>query len=123
MTRGRLREIGLRAGILAGLGAVAVSAGLLALRWALDQQASVVAERLGPAFVRAVQALAVSLASGLPAYLALGAVIGALVGLGVAEAIWTSVRPGATRAFDEASGAAATPASRATPISDPSPPS
>ena len=123
MTRGRLREVGLRAGILAGLGGVVVSAGLLSLRWALDQQASLVAERLGPAFVRALQALAVSLAAGLPAYLGLGAVIGALLGLGVAEAIWASARSEPAHRAGEPPRPTAEPSSQAASVSDPSLPS
>jgi hypothetical protein len=126
MSRGRLREIGLRVGIVAGVSAVAVSAGLLALRWALDQQASLVAERVAPAFLHALRALGVSLATGLPAYLALGAVMGALLGLGVAEAIRASARrePGGGLAeFEGPARIVADLASRPAPISRPSLPS
>jgi hypothetical protein len=82
---GRLREAGLHAGLAAGLSTAAVAAALLAIRWASDQQTSPAAETWLQAFVRALGALGVSLASGFPAYLAVGGVLGALAGLGTAE--------------------------------------
>jgi len=87
MTRRRLREIGLRAGAIAGLGTNGVGVGLLAVRWAFDQQAGPTGDRFLPAFLRALSVLGSELVAGLPAFLAMGAVIGSLVGLGIAEAI------------------------------------
>jgi len=118
--RERLREIGLRTGILAGLAAVAVSAGLLAVRWALDQQTSLVAQQLGLACLRALHALGLSLATGLPAYLALGAVVGALIGFCVSEAIGACARGGPGQALRSVARTRDERTSQATPASEPS---
>jgi hypothetical protein len=90
MTRRGLWGIGLRYGALAGVWTYGVGVALLAVRWALDQQASPVADLFLPAFVRAVKALASEMAVGFPAYLAVGAVVGGLTGLTIAEAIGIS---------------------------------
>jgi hypothetical protein len=84
---GQVRGAGLRAGLVAGLCTAEVGAVLLAVRWAIDQQTSPAAERFVSAFLRALTSLVFSTAPGLPAYLAVGGVAGALVGLGVAEII------------------------------------
>ncbi len=90
MTRRDLWGIGLRYGGLAGVGTTGVGIGLLAVRWAIDQQAGPAAEPFIPAFFRALAALGFEMAVGFPAYLAVGAVVGGLAGLVIAEAIGIS---------------------------------
>jgi len=90
MTRWRLRGIGLRWGAIAGICTGGLGACLLAVRWALDQQTGPVGELFLPAFFRALSVLGLRMAPGSPAYLAVGAVVGALVGLAAAEAIGIS---------------------------------
>ena len=63
---------------------------LLAVRWAIDQQAGPAGDLFLPAFVRALGSLGLTMATGLPSYLAVGGVVGALAGLAVAEAIGIS---------------------------------
>ena len=87
MSRGRLRWIGFRCGAVAGVCAGAVGVILLAVRWAIDQMGGPVGEKFIPAFLRALMALWVEMTIGLPAYLAVGIVMGSLLGLGIAEAI------------------------------------
>ena len=90
MPRRRLWGIGARCGALAGACTSGVGIVLLAARWALDQQAWPMGEPLLPAFLRALRALGFEMSAALPAYLAVGAVVGGLCGLGVAEAIGIS---------------------------------
>lgn len=90
MTRRDLWRIGLRSGAVAGVCTTGVGVSLLAARWAIDQLAGPAAERFLPAFLRALAALGLEMALGFPAYLAVGAVVGVLVGLVVAEAIGIS---------------------------------
>ncbi len=90
MTRRDLWGTGLRYGALAGVGTSGIGIALLAVRWAIDQQAGPVGEPLFPAFLRALAALGLEMAMGVPAYLAVGAVVGALAGLVIAEAIGIS---------------------------------
>lgn len=90
MTRLSLWGIGLRSGAVAGVCNSGVSVVLLAVRWAIDQQAGPAGDLFLPAFLHALAALGVQVAGGFPAYLAAGAVVGALAGLAVAEAIGIS---------------------------------
>ena len=90
MTRLGLWGAGLRIGAIAGACNTAVSVVLLALRWAMDQQASPYGDLLFPSFVHALAALGKQTARGFPAYVATGAVVGALIGLATAEAIGIS---------------------------------
>jgi hypothetical protein len=90
MTRLTLWGIGLRSGAVAGACNSGVSVVLLALRWAIDQQASPFGDHFLPAFLHALAALGMHTARGFPAYAAAGAVVGGLVGLTVAEAIGIS---------------------------------
>ena len=92
MTRRELWGIGLRWGAVAGLCTGGVSVILLAVRWAVDEQATPVGGHFGQAFLRALGTLGVEMAVGFPAYLAVGAVVGALTGLAVAEAIGVLAR-------------------------------
>jgi hypothetical protein len=92
MTRRELWGIGLRWGAVAGLCTSGVSVTLLAVRWALDERASPVGGRFVQGFLRALGTLGIEMAVGFPAYLAVGAVMGALTGLAVAEAIGTLAR-------------------------------
>ena len=87
MSRRRLQWIGFRCGAVAGVCAGAVAVILLAVRWAIDQMGGPVGEQFIPAFLRALMALWVEMFTGLPAYLAVGIVVGSLLGLGIAEAI------------------------------------
>ena len=87
MRRQALRWIGFRFGAVAGALAGGVGITLLAARWAIDQLGAPVGEQFLPAFTRALLALWWTTLSGLPTYLAAGVVVGAVVGLGVAEAI------------------------------------
>ena len=90
MTRRTLWGIGLRHGVVAGVCTSGFGVCLLAVRWAMDQQAGPVGELFLPGFLRAVATLGLQMAAGLPAYLVVGAVAGALAGLGIAEAIGIS---------------------------------
>ncbi len=90
MTRRDLWRIGLRSGAVAGVCTAGVGVCLLAARWAIDQLAGPAGERFFPAFLRALAALGLEMALGFPAYLAVGAVVGLLAGLLVAEAIGIS---------------------------------
>lgn len=90
MTRRDLWRIGLRSGAVAGVCTAGVGVCLLAVRWAIDQLAGPAGERFLPAFLRALVALGLEMALGFPAYLAVGAVVGVLSGLIVAEAIGIS---------------------------------
>jgi hypothetical protein len=90
MTRLTLWGIGLRSGAVAGACNSAVSVVLLALRWTIDQQAGPAGDQFFPAFLHALAALGMHTARGFPAYAATGAVVGALVGLVIAEAIGIS---------------------------------
>jgi hypothetical protein len=90
MTRRNLWGIGLCSGAVAGVCTSGVGVGLLALRWALDQRAAPGGDLFAPAFFHALAALGMEMAQALPAYAAAGAVVGALVGLAVAEAIGIS---------------------------------
>jgi hypothetical protein len=90
MTRRRLWGIGLRYGAIAGVFAGGVGTVLLAVRWAIDQQAGPAGDLFLPAFLPALISLGLRMATGFPAYLAVGAVVGALAGVAVAEAIGIS---------------------------------
>ncbi len=90
MTRRSLWGIGLCSGAVAGVCTSGVGVGLLALRWALDQRTAPGGDLFMPAFFHALAALGMEMAQALPAYAAAGAVVGALVGLAVSEAIGIS---------------------------------
>ncbi len=90
MTRLSLWGIGLRSGAVAGVCTSGVGVILLAVRWAIDQQAGPIAEPFLPAFSHALASLTMEMAAGFPAFLAAGAVVGALTGMAVAEAIGIS---------------------------------
>jgi predicted membrane channel-forming protein YqfA (hemolysin III family) len=90
MTRRALRGIGLRYGALAGTLTGGIGIVLLAVRWGMDQLASPASDPFPAAFWRALVALGEHLADGAVAYLASGALVGALVGLFIAEAIGIS---------------------------------
>jgi hypothetical protein len=92
MSRRDLRGIGFRWGALMGLCTSAVGLTLLAVRWALDERASPVGGHFMQAFLRALGTLGIEMVLGFPAYLAVGAVVGALTGWAVAEAIGVSAR-------------------------------
>jgi hypothetical protein len=93
MTRLDLWWIGLRSGAVAGVFTSGVGVILLSVRWAIDQQSGPLGDPFFHAFGRALLALALEMVGGLPAYLAAGALVGALTGLAVAEAIGiTAVR-------------------------------
>jgi hypothetical protein len=112
----RVREQGLRAGILAGVATAGLTAAVLAVRWAMDQQAGLVAEAFLPAFLRALGALGRALAPGIAAYAALGAVLGALGGLAIAQLILAFAKPDASPGSDRrSSGPAAAPGRPAPP--------
>jgi hypothetical protein len=87
LSRQSLRWVGFRWGAVGGACAGGVGVVLLAVRWAIDQLGGPVGERFGPAFLRALSALWWTTLPGLPAYLAVGVVLGVGVGLAVAEAI------------------------------------
>jgi hypothetical protein len=87
MSRQSLRWIGFRCGAVAGACAGGVGVLLLAARWAIDQLGGPAGEHFVPAFFRALLALWWTTLPGLPAYLAVGIVLGAVLGLVVAEAI------------------------------------
>ena len=87
MTRLSLWGIGLRSGAVAGPCATVVGVVLLAVRWTIDQQAGPTGDLFLPAFLRALVSLGTGMAAGFPGFLAVGAGMGALVGLAVAEAI------------------------------------
>lgn len=90
MTRLTLWGIGLRSGAVSGVCTSAVGVVLLAVRWAMDQQTGPIAAPFLPAFWRALASLAREMATGLPAFLAAGAVVGGLAGVAVAEVIGIS---------------------------------
>lgn len=92
MTRLSLWGIGMRSGAVAGLCTTVVGVVLLAVRWAIDQQAGPAGDLFLPAFLRALVPLGTGMAAGFPAYVAVGAVVGALVGMAVAEAIAISAK-------------------------------
>jgi len=92
MTRLSLWGIGLRVGAVAGLCTSGVGVGLLAVRWAIDQQAGPLSRPFLRAFGRALVTLGLEMVGGFPAYLAVGAAVGAVVGLAVAEAIGISAQ-------------------------------
>jgi hypothetical protein len=92
MTRLGLWGLGLRVGAVAGLCTSGVGVVLLAVRWAIDQQAGPLSRPFLRAFARALVTLGLEMAGGFPAYLAVGAVVGALVGLAVAEVIGISAQ-------------------------------
>ena len=97
MTRLSLWGIGLRSGAVAGVCTSGVGVVLLALRWAMDQRTAPAGEFFVPAFFHALATLGMEMARAFPAYVAAGAVVGALVGLAVAEGIGISaerVAPG-----------------------------
>jgi hypothetical protein len=93
MSRQSLRWIGFRWGAMGGACAGGVGVVLLAARWAIDQLGGPVGEQFAPAFSRALLALWWTTLPGLPAYLAVGILLGAILGLGVAEAIGSCARP------------------------------
>jgi hypothetical protein len=93
MSRQRLRRIGFRCGAIAGACAGGVGVLLLAVRWAIDQLGGPAGEQFLPAFLRAFSALWWTTLPGLPAYLAVGIVVGGAVGLIVAEAIGACAKP------------------------------
>lgn len=90
MTRRRLWGIGIRCGALAGACTNGVGVALLAARWALDQQAGPAGDAFLQAFLRALTVLGVQIAMVFLAYVAVGAVVGGLVGFGIAQAIGVS---------------------------------
>lgn len=92
MSRRGLRGIGLRWGAIMGICTSGVSLTLLAVRWAVDERASPVGGHFVQAFLRALGTLGIEMVLGFPAYLAVGAVVGALTGWAVAEAIGISAR-------------------------------
>ena len=87
MSRQGLRWVGFRWGAVAGACAGGVGVVLLAVRWAIDQLGGPVGEQFLPAFLRALSALWWTTLPGLPAYLAVGVVLGGAIGLAVAEAV------------------------------------
>ena len=87
MSRQDLRWIGFRCGAIGGACAGGVGVVLLAVRWAIDQLGGPAGEQFLPAFLRAFSALWWTTLPGLPAYLAVGIVLGGVCGLLVAEAI------------------------------------
>lgn len=93
MSRQRLRWIGFRWGSLGGSCAGGVAVVLLAARWAIDQLSGPVGEHFAPAFFRALSALWWTTLPSLPTYLAFGIVVGAAIGLGVAETIGACAGP------------------------------
>jgi len=90
ITRLTLWGIGLRSGAVAGVCTSGVGVLLLALRWAMDQRTAPAGEFFVPAIFHALTALGMEMARAFPAYVAAGAVVGALVGLAVAEGIGIS---------------------------------
>jgi len=112
MTRRELWGIGLRWGAVAGLCTSGVGVTLLALRWAVDERASPVGGRFLQAFLSALGTLGIEMAVGFPAYLAVGAVVGGLTGLAVAEAIGVLARREPPTAPDGADGSEAARPSR-----------
>lgn len=100
MSRPSLRWIGFRWGAMGGACAGGVGVVLLAARWAIDQLGGPVGEQFTPAFLRALLALWWTTLPGLPTYLAVGMALGALLGLGVAEAVGSCAK----RMPDEAAG-------------------
>jgi hypothetical protein len=97
MSRQRLRWMGFRWGAVGGACAGGVGVGLLAVRWAIDQLGGPAGEQFAPAFFRALSALWWTTLPGLPAYLAVGVVVGAVTGLFVVEAIGACAKPVPTK--------------------------
>lgn len=93
MTRQSLRWVGFRFGAVAGVLAWGAGVALLAARWAIDQLGGPAGERFGPAFLRSFSALWWTTLPGLPAYVATGIVLGAVLGLIIAEAVGACARP------------------------------
>jgi hypothetical protein len=87
MSRQSLRWVGFRWGAVAGACAGGIGVVLLAVRWAIDQLGGPVGEQFLPAFLRALSALWWTTLPGLPAYLAVGVVLGVAIGLAAAEAV------------------------------------
>jgi hypothetical protein len=87
MTRRRLRWLGVKSGVVAGGCTIGVTICLLALRWGIDQSFGPAGDQFLPAFFRALSALSVEMAWGIPVYLGVGMVGGVLLGYGVAEAL------------------------------------
>ncbi len=87
MTGRKLRLLGLRYGAVTGLCTPALGIGLLAVRWALDLQATPTGDRFVPAFFMAMSVLGKEMAAGTPAFVAISGVLGSLLGLAVAEII------------------------------------
>ncbi|HSB79532.1 MAG TPA: hypothetical protein VLM91_12135 [Candidatus Methylomirabilis sp.] len=99
MPRQRLWKVGVGCGALAGAFTSVAGTVFLSVRWALDQQASPVGGEFMPAFLRALRSLGFEMSIGFLAYLVVGAVMGALAGLAVAEVIGISAeRPPALEA-------------------------
>jgi|GEM_PF-932315 len=92
MSRRELRGFGLRWGAVMGICTSGVSPTLLAVRWAIDERASPVGGHFVQAFLSALGTLGVEMVLGFPAYVAVGAVVGALTGWAVAEAIGNLAR-------------------------------
>lgn len=90
MTRLGLWGIGLRSGAVAGICTSGIGVVLLAVRWAMEQHSGPMGSPFFPSFLRALAALGLQMATGFPAFIAAGAVVGALAGLGVAELIGIS---------------------------------
>ncbi len=87
VSRQSLRWVGFRWGAVAGACAGGVGVVLLAVRWAIDQLGGPVGEQFLPAFFRALSALWWTTLPGLPAYLAVGVVLGVAIGLAAAAAV------------------------------------
>jgi F0F1-type ATP synthase assembly protein I len=101
MSRQDLRRLGFRCGAIAGACAGGVGVVLLAVRWAIDQLGGPAGEQFLPAFYRAFSALWWTTLPGLPAYLAVGIVVGGVIGLIVAEAIGACAKPSPNPPFHE----------------------
>jgi hypothetical protein len=101
MSRHNLRRVGFRCGAIAGACAGGVGVVLLAVRWAVDQLGGPAGEQFLPAFLRAFSALWWTTLPGLPAYLAVGIVVGGVCGLLVAEAIGACAKPMVSPPLDE----------------------
>jgi hypothetical protein len=82
-----LRWVGFRCGAVVGAAAGGLGIFLLAVRWGIDQLGGPVSEEFLPAFWRALAALLTETATGLPAYIPVGLVTGAVIGLAVAEIV------------------------------------